>query len=771
MSNPTKFDPYLSWLGIRDPERPPNHYRLLGLEVFESDSNVIASAADRQMAHVRTHQAGTHGEDSQRLLNELMSAKICLLKSERKAEYDKALRAKIAASKSKETNGPNQENLSPFAPAKGTSNSSSATQASDFTDASQIFGTPRTDSKVANRRTSTPIRSIQKPKPYAMYGVIAGLVLIAIVVTIALANSDNSSPDTDQPKSIANNTQKPNIVKPPPVEPAPTPPTATAVPVVKPTPTTQEVEPRPKPHIPPPMQDPGPNIATKQNETEKSPFDDDNPQPRDTTSPNEKQPKVAMIEPKIEPPQPPKENPEDLKAKAAAEKNRSLQIEAARRRTQIARGALPGVRQPPGVNNGGNAVPENRHPVPKLDAVAERRKKIRTNYKDDYSRRDNPKILESLATKLIDLGNDAKDDLPAMYAFFDEARTIASSISDIRLMINAMNKLVENFDINPNKELVTTIGMISNFGDVKPEAVVQLYIYCSDRLVKMLDNDELDFAEPLLKAVIAINGRNVPVYRTRGESVLKDYQAEINDIKRNLTRIKKARETLAQNPEDAAANTEIGRYLFFERGRQMDAIPYLAKGTEGDLQKLAEEELSVGADPTEVFTLAEKWWQSSLEKGNSEARAQIKIHSCLLASGVLNQLKSLEKSEVESHLLDLEKDKFVVASDRSVQKIMMDLLTRGTYRVTWSPNDSGGTMMTFLPNGKMNGDFINWEFARYWGGVVCWNHFQNGDRSVFESRYLVSHSLITVSARGITIRRFNDLGKPERLGTGVLAAK
>ena len=28
------FNPYYRWLGIRGPERPPDHYRLLGLETY-----------------------------------------------------------------------------------------------------------------------------------------------------------------------------------------------------------------------------------------------------------------------------------------------------------------------------------------------------------------------------------------------------------------------------------------------------------------------------------------------------------------------------------------------------------------------------------------------------------------------------------------------------------------------------------------------------------------------------------------------------------------
>ncbi len=86
------FDPYLQWLGIREPERPPNHYRLLGVALFESDPEVLVNAADRQMSHVRTFQTGVHLSQSQKLLNELASAKICLLNAEKKAAYDAQLR-------------------------------------------------------------------------------------------------------------------------------------------------------------------------------------------------------------------------------------------------------------------------------------------------------------------------------------------------------------------------------------------------------------------------------------------------------------------------------------------------------------------------------------------------------------------------------------------------------------------------------------------------------------------------------------------------------
>lgn len=56
------FDPYHKWPGIAPKDQPPNHYRLLGIELFEDDCD------------------------------ELAAARVCLLKPEGKAEYDARLR-------------------------------------------------------------------------------------------------------------------------------------------------------------------------------------------------------------------------------------------------------------------------------------------------------------------------------------------------------------------------------------------------------------------------------------------------------------------------------------------------------------------------------------------------------------------------------------------------------------------------------------------------------------------------------------------------------
>jgi len=78
------FDAYHKWLGIPPAEQPASHYRLLGLEVFEPEGDVIASATDSRMRFVRAFLVGEHSEVAQKILNEIAAARVCLLNADKK---------------------------------------------------------------------------------------------------------------------------------------------------------------------------------------------------------------------------------------------------------------------------------------------------------------------------------------------------------------------------------------------------------------------------------------------------------------------------------------------------------------------------------------------------------------------------------------------------------------------------------------------------------------------------------------------------------------
>ena len=89
------FDPYRKWFGIPPEDQPPNHYRLLGIELFECDEEAIDNAATQRMAFVKRFQSGKHAVASQKILNELAAARVCLLDVDRKLQYNQQLRDRL----------------------------------------------------------------------------------------------------------------------------------------------------------------------------------------------------------------------------------------------------------------------------------------------------------------------------------------------------------------------------------------------------------------------------------------------------------------------------------------------------------------------------------------------------------------------------------------------------------------------------------------------------------------------------------------------------
>jgi hypothetical protein len=86
------FNPYHKWLGIRDSQTPPNHYRLLGLELWETDEDVIREAYSRQMNHVKHFWIGPHRDLCQGILDELLAARDTLLDPQLRRPYDRWLK-------------------------------------------------------------------------------------------------------------------------------------------------------------------------------------------------------------------------------------------------------------------------------------------------------------------------------------------------------------------------------------------------------------------------------------------------------------------------------------------------------------------------------------------------------------------------------------------------------------------------------------------------------------------------------------------------------
>lgn len=86
-----ELDVYRDWLGITETARPLNYYQLLRLKAFEDHAETVRAHYRKMNAHVRKYAAGDFANESQKLLNELAKAMLCLTDAQRKREYDASL--------------------------------------------------------------------------------------------------------------------------------------------------------------------------------------------------------------------------------------------------------------------------------------------------------------------------------------------------------------------------------------------------------------------------------------------------------------------------------------------------------------------------------------------------------------------------------------------------------------------------------------------------------------------------------------------------------
>ncbi len=90
-----EFDAYQELLGIPPERHPPNYYDLVGVELFESEADVIAESADQQVAKLKDCAAAVSDEAIvDRLLERIETARACLLDQTKKRPYDEKLRSR-----------------------------------------------------------------------------------------------------------------------------------------------------------------------------------------------------------------------------------------------------------------------------------------------------------------------------------------------------------------------------------------------------------------------------------------------------------------------------------------------------------------------------------------------------------------------------------------------------------------------------------------------------------------------------------------------------
>lgn len=434
------FDAYHKWLGIPPEEQPPHHYRLLGIKTFETDPDVIETAADRQMVHVRTFQNGPRADECQRLLNQIAGAKAVLLQEEKKAAYDAQLQADSAETKQQDEVAQSLLVAAPLevkpAPAK-----TAAPRP-----APQVGPAPRVGPLPAAAVVASP-RAGRKPTslllPLLLVGGALALGLIAVLaLAVALwprgdgqpvaggnssstANRGNSDPSDGSPDNGASNNG-----------------------------TNNNGGPSPPPDVILPPDHGGPNTG-------------------EVTGNNTDPPADARPGGRI-----------------------SIQLPAS---TRVVKASV----SPPD-DGGDTSVPAaaQKTPIPDKAQRDKKRAEIEAIFSFKDARTAEEKT--ALAAQLLKVGRETNQDLVAQFELFNAAREIAAEVGQIRVAFAAIDELSRQFEFDADAVRMATLKQTTRLTAVLPEARGDLIQAGDDAVKQLIEQDEYDQALEMIDLFMAL---------------------------------------------------------------------------------------------------------------------------------------------------------------------------------------------------------------------------------------------------------------------------
>ena len=603
------FDPYYHWLGIPPREQPANHYRLLGLSMYEENHEVIAFAAERQMTHVRMFQAGPHSAASQKLLNELAAAELCLTTPARKSIYDKELWAALKL--------PTPTVITPAAeqpattavtprpsPVNGNSSATRRAWVADILPPAAIVPVAGTKSD------ASPAPSVNLGKQFKI-GLIATCVIASTVLvwlTIQWLNRGNS-PDKLPPGQVAQETPGDQRL---PAQVDPPPPTSD--------PGTGKI---PAPFLVP--SEGGPSTTTTDHSTPVEP-------PRTP----EKTPAITGTDTNDKPP---------LKSIAGSKIETTPEVSPSREpKAEIPKPTNVATTKPDEP-----AIPARLSPPTSLDQ-RRARELLEQVWAGQIQAAATPAAKNALAEQLLKKMDELNAAPTERFVMLDQAQELAVAAGNLKLALSIVNLQTREFNVDSLAARAEAMQSIQ--GKVTlPESSREFVAAALDLSDEAFDAKNYSLAERMsdLSLATARKINNAELIKT-----LVSRKDLIQESLQKVQRIADARQTLAAQPTDAAANRLLGEYLCLEENDWEQGLPHLTQSGDADLAELACADLSKPTVVDDQLELAERWWSCRFG-ASADFTSPYRQRAMIWYRAALASLSGLKKAKVEQRIQELQR--------------------------------------------------------------------------------------------------------------------
>jgi hypothetical protein len=661
------FDAYYVWLGIGPEEQPANHYRLLGIRLFEPNPEVIESAADRQMAHLRTFQQGRNAALSQRLLNEVSAARVCLMNPSTRAAYDAQLRA-VQRPMPAASGAANPRAIRPDLPVAsplGSTDQPATAQAAANWDALIGSDAGPTAKRVSTRRL-TGTAAARKSSNQLVYIISAATVVLAAGVGLVIfINGMEGEPpphDAQAAKLVEPQTLKPDRTS------AVANGQAPAQPVAAPRDVMVTIE--------------WP-VADRED--------------GHLTIDGKDQPLDAI---KLEFPLAPGRHVIQLTREGYEPIRQTLDIGSQPlpplaphwvpiAAVAAAEGPKPSPVTPTPANDGDDAAatqPLKKLPVPSAAEQAQVAKQLDETYKTEH-------VVEkdrALAEQMLELADSPGNSPAERYMLFTKAVGLAAGASDFSLAFRGVDALDAAYEIDGfemKQKLLDDAAKTITAADQITAAVAAAEQVIDQALADERYDTALELAATAKK--LAESPRAEARFRKEATDRIARRVREIETLQKAAAVAIEAEATLEKSPDDPAANLTLGRWYCLYKRDWDRGLPYLAKSPDGPFKKLAQLELAVDLTLKPQLELADGWWDIG-QKELGLPRDAARLHA-----GEIYRLQrpnlqpGLKRSAVEQRLKEVDSITELGSSRRRIDLLKLVHLKRDAIYGGWVARKGG----------------------------------------------------------------------------------
>jgi hypothetical protein len=297
--------------------------------------------------------------------------------------------------------------------------------------------------------------------------------------------------------------------------------------------------------------------------------------------------------------------------------------------------------------------PDERAAVPAPADIAKSEKLVKELLGDEFAKT-KPANRGPLAVKLLQQANETKDDLVGRFVLLSEARDTAAKAGDPLTAARAAEQLASEYRISAGaaREPLAALGTAPMSTETSRSA--------ADVLLAAADasaaGESWDSALALLKAAesAARRAKNIPMtgqVRTRSAQIEK-MKAEADKVKDQLVKLK-------SNPDDAAANLAVGRFLCLVKRDWDGAIPLLSKGASGPLKAAVDTDIKAADGDEAAKIAAADAWYDMASKVNADAqkndlRGSLQLRAYHWYSLAVSKATGLNKAKAEKRIKELQ---------------------------------------------------------------------------------------------------------------------